>query len=244
MRSRVLSAGIAAIFLVIAASAQAAHPRPKAAWPFQASLVPAYPQCTAQNRTHGPPLSFPSCSPPTQTSAQATVGTADAFGGPPNFNGFLIFEVIAGTPGPPDDTDVRVRWNIKDVRCVPTGARCGNANDSGPADYTGQLGFSFTMRATDHFNAVNPGGGIDPATLQDVTLNAGIFSCAQTASTTIGSTCASFTSYNAFFPGLAKDTKRVVQETYDVHIFDGGADGDASTPADNTVFLRPGIFVP
>ena len=85
MKFRVLSAGIAAILLVIATTAQATHPRPKAATPYQASLVPAYPQCTAQNRAHGPPLSFPSCSPPTQTSGQATVGTADAFGGPPNY---------------------------------------------------------------------------------------------------------------------------------------------------------------
>jgi membrane peptidoglycan carboxypeptidase len=90
---------------------------------------------------------------------------------------------------------------------------------------------------------VAPGGGSDPATVEDVTLTSGI-NCAETASTSTGSTCKSFTSYNAFFPGLAKDTKRVVQETDDVHIYDGGADGVASTPADNTVFLRQGIFVP
>ena len=126
---------------------------------------------------------------------------------------------------------------------MPTGARCGATNASGPAHYSGQLGFSFRMRSTDHWNAVNPGGGSDPATGQDVTLSSGI-SCASTASTSIGSTCTSFTSYNAFFPGLPKDTKRVVQEMDDVHIYDGGADGVASTTADNTVFLRPGAFIP
>jgi hypothetical protein len=29
-----------------------------------------------------------------------------------------------------------------------------------------------------------------------------------------------------------------------VRIFDGGADGDGDTVADNTLFARPGIFVP
>jgi hypothetical protein len=29
-----------------------------------------------------------------------------------------------------------------------------------------------------------------------------------------------------------------------VQIYDGGADGDGDTTADNTPFVRPGIFVP
>ena len=40
------------------------YPRPKGATPISAPLVPAYTQCTAPNRTHGPALAFPSCSPP------------------------------------------------------------------------------------------------------------------------------------------------------------------------------------
>ncbi len=43
---------------------------------------------------------------------------------------------------------------------------------------------------------------------------------------------------------MIKDTKRLVEEIDDVHVYDGGADGDASTTADNTVFLRQGIFIP
>lgn len=243
MRFVTLFGGLAALCLLTAVPAEATHPRPKAAWPMRLSLVPAYSQCAAPNRTHGPPLAFPSCNPPVQTSAQATVGTPDAYGGPAAFGGSFKFEVLVGTPGPPDETDVRLRWDLTDVRCVPTGSRCGGANASGPADYSGQLGFSFRIRSTDHWNAVAPGGGTDPATGENVTLTSGI-TCAATASTSTGSTCQSATSYNAFFPGLAKDTKRVVQETDDVHIFDGGADGVASTTADNTVFLRQGIFIP
>ena len=29
-----------------------------------------------------------------------------------------------------------------------------------------------------------------------------------------------------------------------VRVFDGGADGDLNTPADNTLFLTQGIFIP
>ena len=59
---------------------------------------------------------------------------------------------------------------LNDVRCVPTGARCGTANASGPADYSGEMRFSFTFRLTDHWNATAPGGGTDPATVQDFTI--------------------------------------------------------------------------
>ena len=37
---------------------------------------------------------------------------------------------------------------LNDVRCVPTGARCGTANAWGPADYSGEMRFSFTVRLT------------------------------------------------------------------------------------------------
>ena len=117
----------------------------------QMSLVPAYNQCTAPNRTHGPPLAFPSCNPPTQTSAQATVGTPDAFGGPANATGHLRLKVLIGAPTPDGfDEDVRIDAALGDVRCIPTGARCGTANASGPADYSGEMRSSFIIRQTDH----------------------------------------------------------------------------------------------
>ena len=42
------------------------YPRPKGATPLRASLTTAYNQCTAPDRTHGPPLAFPSCANPTE----------------------------------------------------------------------------------------------------------------------------------------------------------------------------------
>jgi hypothetical protein len=44
-------------------------------------------------------------------------------------------------------------------------------------------------------------------------------------------------------PGAAKE-KRAVYEIGEVRVDDGGADGDSDTTADNTVFVRQGIFIP
>ena len=56
------------------------YARPKGATPLRVPLVPAFQQCTAADRTHGPPLAFPSCASPAQTSGNLTVGTPDANG--------------------------------------------------------------------------------------------------------------------------------------------------------------------
>ena len=53
-------------------------PRPRLRSP--TSLVPAYQECTAPNRVHGPPLGDPSCAPPVRESSTLTVGTPDANG--------------------------------------------------------------------------------------------------------------------------------------------------------------------
>ena len=241
-----LAVGVGAICLLVAAGAQATHPRPKGATPVRFSLVPSYNACTAPNRTHGPPLAFPSCNPPAQASGQATVGTADANGAPSNFTGYFYIYVQAGVPGPPNDSDVPIRMELSDVRCVPTGSSCGAANATGPADYAGELRFRYAIRFTDHWNAVAPGGGSDPATMQDaeITLDPSAVLCGGTASTSTGSTCNLYTSYNAFHPGLILDGKRLNEEIDDFTIYDGGPDGDANTLGDNTVFLRPGLFIP
>ena len=70
--------------MVVAQVANAAHPRPKGATPIAASMVPAYNACAAPNRTHGPPLAFPSCNPPVQSSTAITVGSPDANGAAAN----------------------------------------------------------------------------------------------------------------------------------------------------------------
>ena len=238
-----LFGGLAMACLLTAAPAQASHPRPKAASPIKMSLVPAYAACAAPNRTHGPPLAFASCNPPAQSSAQATVGTPDAFGGAANSTGSLRLTAWRGAPAAVDPVDILIDVALDDVRCVPTGARCGTANASGPPDYSGEVRFSFGFRLTDHWNASAPGGGADPATVQDFATDFA-WACVQSGSTSIGSTCDLNTSLNAINPlEPVKDGKRASHELLAVRIYDGGADGDGDTTADNTVFARPGIFI-
>jgi len=237
-----LCGALAVACLLMVASAQATHPRPKGATPTRVSLVPAYAECAASNRTHGPPLAFASCNPPAQTSAQATVGTPDAFGGAADSTGSIRLNHVPGFD-PPVPPDIGIHLALNGVRCVPTGARCATANAAGPADYSGALRLSFTFRVTDHFNAIAPGGGPDPATVEDFTIEHS-WACVQSESTSSGSTCNLSTTLNSFIPGAVRDNKRGIWELDAVRIFDGGADGDGDTTADNAVFARPGVFIP
>ena len=133
-----------------------------------------------------------------------------------------------------------------DVRCVPAGARCGTANASGPADYSGEVRFSLTFRLTDHWNATAPGGGTDAATVEDFTIEYA-WACAQSGSTATGSTCNLHTQMESvMFPlgDPTRDSRRSIWALDAVRVYDGGADGDGDTTADNTVFARPGVFIP
>jgi hypothetical protein len=228
--------------MVVAQIASATHPRPKGASPLRASLVPAYNQCAAPNRTHGPPLAFPSCNPPVQSSTAITVGSPDANGAAANSVGSIRLSVVAGAPGLPEDSDVNITANITDVRCKAGTAACGSANAADGADYTGEVQGNATIRITDHFNAVAPGGGTDAATVIDIPFPVNA-ACTATGSTTIGSTCAVVTTANAVVPGAVKDTKRANIEVGQIQITDGGPDGVVGT-SPNTLFEVQGIFIP
>jgi hypothetical protein len=221
--------------------ANATHPRPKSATPVRVSLVPAYEECTAPNRTHGPPLAFPSCSPPVQTSDYLTVGTPDANGAAANSEGSVKVFVDAGAPGTPDDSLVRIAGSITDVRCKAGVSTCGNANTAGGPDYTGELEGNATVRLTDHWNATAPGGGPDPATVVDIPMPFQL-TCANTADPSIGATCVFPTStcLGCFPP---KDGVRTLVELTQLLVRDGGPDGQAFS-RDNTLFMVQGVFVP
>ena len=221
------------------------YPRPAGASPMRVSLVPAYTQCTAANRTHGPPLAFASCNPPAQASPYLTVGTPDANGAAAASLGHVRVRVAPGTPGPPHDTQVFAYLELSDVRCTALASPCGAANAAGGADYAGELELRVTLRITDRWNAVSPGGGPDPATMTDYTLQLPMFSsCAGTASTAIGSTCNATMNLAAFIPGVVPEGKRALWEMEQVQVRDGGPDGDAASTADNELFLKQGVFVP
>jgi len=236
-----LALGAAAI-LAAATLALATHPRPKGATPIRVSLVPAYEECTAPNRTHGPPLAFPSCSPPVQSSDFLTVGTPDANGAPANSMGFVKLKVLVGAPGSPSDSEVLITTQITDVRCKAGTSACGSANAADGPDYTGELSVDGTLRITDHNNAVEAGGGTDPATVVDIPFPASLF-CASTSDTSVGSTCT--ISSGPLIPngGCRCKGHRTVVEFSQLRVFDGGPDGIVATE-DNTVFMRQGVFIP
>jgi hypothetical protein len=50
--------------------------------------------------------------------------------------------------------------------------------------------------------------------------------------------------FNAILPGSIVESGRSIWELGEVKVFDGGPDGLAGTPGDNTLFERQGVFVP
>ncbi len=206
------------------------YPRPRGATPTRVALVPAFGQCTAANRTHGPALAFPSCAPPAARSGHLTVGTPDSNGAQANSGGSVRFGVAIGDPGTPaDEADVVLKVSISDVR---------RRSDLG--DYTGQVQASAGIRITDRDNPASSGS--PAATAQDGSF-AWAVPCAATPDTTIGSTCTATTSADAVTPGAIKEGMRAVWQLGQVQVFDGGADGQADTTP-NTLFMTQGVFVP
>ena len=196
-------------------------PRPKGATPIRVSLVPAHDPCTAPNRTHGPPLAFGSCAPPTPTSADTTVGTPDNNGAPARMQGSLELKVLVGNPATPaDEADVRLKLNVTDVR------------DAGLDDYIGNLEPRLSLRLTDRYNLPAPRGRL--AGTMTIQAFAWLVPCPGTADTTIGSTCSSTTSADAIVPGTIVEGRRSNIEVGQVEVLHYAED----------VFLRQGVFIP
>ena len=198
--------------------------RPRGATPVYASLVPAHSPCTAPNRTHGAPLSFGACGPPTPTSANLTVGTPDANGLRANSIGFMELRVRVGALGGPDDSDVRIKLGVQSVY---------RASDL--ADYTGELEARTSLRLTDKR------GGIASTTI-DIPLSF-VVPCSGTADPGAGGNCAIDTTADALRPGFVPEGERSLWGLDQAQVYDGGADGIGSTTGDNTVFAVQGVFV-
>jgi dipeptidyl aminopeptidase/acylaminoacyl peptidase len=198
-----------------------AYPRPLSAGKLRVSLVPAYASCGNPNRTHGPPLDRPSCSPPALASQHLTVGGAN--GTAANFAGSARVSAIEGDPSTSaDDADVRLRLSLADVRTTDLG------------DYTGELLSSQTLRLTDRTSGA--------ATVEDVTYSFPL-QCSPTSAESIGSTCAVDTTADAVAPGAVVEGVRSIWQLGQLQVFDGGRDGVASTEP-NTLFAVQGFFVP
>ena len=216
------------------------YARPKGATPVHVPLVPALAPCASPNRTHGPPLAFGSCAPPVQSSGHLTVGTPDANGAASNSAGYLQLNVLVGAGGPPEDSDVLVDFSLTDVRCRAGVSACGTANTAGGADYTGQLEATVQVRMTDRSNGSAP---VDPGTTTDLPLPV-VAPCVSTPSVSTGGICSVSTSYDAVLPGAVTEGKRAIWALGQVQVHDGGPDGAVATPAGNSLFAVPGVFVP
>jgi Tol biopolymer transport system component len=207
------------------------YPRPKGATPFYGSLTIAYEPCTAPDRTHGPPLAYGSCSSPQMTSDYLTVGTGDSTFKPARNEGYLRLGVIPGILATPaDEADVTLQFFSDDIFT--------KAID----DYTGELRAKVALQITDKDNTPHPGGP-GAATTTEIPLELTV-GCTPVADPLEGSSCTANTSADALAPGTVKEGRRSIWQLGRVEVYDGGADGDAQTPAGDTLFATQGIFVP
>ena len=216
------------------------YARPKGASPVRVPLVPAFRECTDPALQHGPPLAYGSCH-VDGSSGTATVGTPDANGAPARSVGHLRLFYVPGTRiAPPDDTDVKLAVHVTDVRCRAGAAACGAANSVGGADYEVELQGLLTVRITD---AQNGPLYRESATVDDASLALPI-QCTGTPSQDEGGICQAVSSFNALTPGLVRGKSRAIFELGTIDVYDGGADANATTAADNERFLTQGVFAP
>ncbi len=71
-----------------------------------------------------------------------------------------------------------------------------------------------------------------------------IATCTPVADPQEGSTCSATTTADALAPGTVKESRRTIWQLGRVELYDGGADGDANTPAGDTLFATQGMFIP
>jgi hypothetical protein len=139
--------------------------------------------------------------------------------------------VVPGNPATPaDEADVALEYFSDDVFTKAL------------ADYTGELRAKVTLQITDKDNTPNPGGP-GAATTTQIPLELAV-GCTPIADPQEGSSCAANTSADALAPGTVKEGRRAIWGLGRVEVYDGGADGDAQTPAGDTLFATQGLFVP
>ncbi len=134
--------------------------------------------------------------------------------------------VVVGVPGPPDDSDVDIRFSLTNVM---------RASDL--SEYTGELRTEVTVRLTDREAGIS-------STSLDFPFGFTVPCTPTPGSSAEASTCASLTSANALVPGAITDGTRAVWALDKLRVYDGGPDEDADTEGDNSLFATQGVFVP
>jgi hypothetical protein len=273
----------AVVMLVMASSASANIVRPAGATPIGASVVIAYRPCvtaTPAGEAHNPAnLPGAACTPPAQYTPRLTAGDPVVNGSAANFRGNIKLVVVTS----PDDVNFPSGAPggnyVQDVRCTPgyasaNPAVCNGANvllpsaGGGPSpnpDYSGSLNTVAYIRITDQQNSGTNCPAIscpDDATVQDLAF-AVAADCANTGSTSIGSTCLPRWASAGALCGCVATGKRSNIEvgvgnssagaasslpTGAIFAMDGGNDGvvpdlvaDTDSPAPYT---RTGLFLP
>ena len=140
--------------------------------------------------------------------------------------GYLRLAVQTGTPGAPDDSDVRVTFSLTNVMYA-----------ADFSDYPARSRVRVPVRVTDKEQDDCPAPCI-----QDFKFRFTV-QCSPTADSTIGSTCAAQTTLNNLVPGAIGDARRAVLGLGQIEVHDGGNDGDADT-GQNFLFATQGLFVP
>ena len=132
---------------------------------------------------------------------------------------------MIGDPGTPaDEADVTLRVELTDVR-----------RRSDLADYTGQLQASAAIRITDRDNPP-PAGGSPAATAQDAHVRVDRAVRGDRRHDDRRDLRGLTTSADAVTPGVIKEGMRAIWQLGQVQVFDGGADGQASTTPNTVVF--------
>src|SRR5205085_929328 len=103
------------------------------------------------------------------------------------------------------------------------------------ATYGGELSADAGLRVTDRSNTPNPGEP-GPGTVEDTSFPVTV-PCA-------AGSCVVSTTANALAPGAVLEGRRAIWQLGQVKVYDGGADGLASTTGDNGLFMVEGVFVP
>jgi hypothetical protein len=127
-------------------------------------------------------------------------------------------------PAPGDQTDIKVTFAFRGVRCVGVIGQGGCPGGAGSL-YGGKLLYQMVTRITDHDNfssqACDPNC---PGTATDLPLGIGT-QCSSGA-------CNYVTSLDLTIPGAAKESKRMVWELGQTQVLDAGFDGNlAGGPA-------------
>ena len=96
------------------------------------------------------------------------------------------------------------------------------------------------QRVTDRQNGELSG---QSATASDVP-SSFAFPCVGDSDPAVGSICSVSTTANAVLPNIAREGYRAIWQLGQIEIYDGGDDGQASTPWDNQLFEVQGLFAP